>query len=308
MSQPNPIRAILACDESGAKGYASRHEKLPGEVGVMAGILIHEEIAGDTHAVFQSIYDAFRPAQADKLHIADLPPEQQEALRRQIYRAILLLDLPCFWYAVHVEGLHNYHAEFQQLQEKHKPPPNPRFKLGSPRENPPLLHEELFQGFFCNVLAFLESRQVSTVALQIRTDRVDTSTARRFQKSASRFLDDGPTESVATALDTETNRVVSGSIKMEIDWPDSLQLKVSVEDLTVECAEDGVTLAADVLANSLNHLFMSRDESELYAPLNDNAAIKHHPLAKQFTLFGNPGVGDIVGDRLRAHPKAPKPP
>ena len=274
----------------------------------MAGILIHEKIADDTHAVFQSIYDAFRPEQADKLHIADPPPDQQEALRHRIYSAIVHLGLPCFWYALHVEGLHSYYSDFQQLLEEHKPPPNPRFKRGSPRQNPPLLHEELFEGFFCNVMAFLEDNHVESVALQIRTDRVDTPTTRRFQKSAMRFLDDSPFESMSTALDTETNRVVSGSVKTQVDWPDWLRLTVGVEELSVECADDGVTLAADVLANSLNHMFINRDESELYGPLNDNAAIKRHPLAGHFSLFGNPRDGDIVGDRLRAHPKAPKPP
>lgn len=155
-------------------------------------------------------------------------------------------------------------------------------------------------------MAFLEDNHVESVALQIRTDRVDTPTTRRFQKSALRFLDDGPSESVTTALDTEANRVVSGSVKTQVDWPDWLRLTVSVEELSVECADDGVTLAADVLANSLNHMFSHRDESERYGPLNDNAAIKHHPLAGHFSLFGNPRVGDIVGDRLRAQPKAPK--
>lgn len=308
MTPPNPVRATLACDESGAKGYATQHEKFPGEVGVMAGILIHEKIEDETRAAFQRIYDAFRPEQADKLHIADLCPEQQEELRHRIYLAVVDLGLPCFWYALHVEGLHRYYSELQQLLKEHKPPPNPRFKRGSPRENPPLLHEELFEGFFCNVMAFLEDNHVESVALRIRTDRVDTPTTKRFQQSALQFLDDGPSESVATALDTETNRVVSGSVKTQVDWPDWLRLTVSVEELSVECADDGVTLAADVLANSLNHMFTHRDESERYAPLNDNAAIKRHPLAGHFSLFGNPRVGDIVGDRLRAHPKAPEPP
>jgi hypothetical protein len=33
---------ILACDESGAKGYADGDEQSPGEVGVFAGIMVPE--------------------------------------------------------------------------------------------------------------------------------------------------------------------------------------------------------------------------------------------------------------------------
>ena len=306
MSQREPIRAILACDESGAKGYANQREEFHGEVGVMAGILIHEKIAEETHAAFQGIYKEFKPSTANKLHIADLRPERQEALRKEIYRTIVWLGLPCFWYAIHVEGLFRSHAEHQQLLKEIRPPASPRFKRGSRRENPALLHEELFNGFFGNVMAFMEDNNVEDVAIRIKTDRVDEATVKRFEASAKRFLDDGPLESIRTALDTETGEIVRGSVKTQVDWPDWLRLTANVVDLKVECADDGITLAADILANSLNHLFVNRDPEELYGPLNNAMAVRRHPLAEYFDLFGNPCVGDIVGDRLRAHPKAPK--
>ena len=273
---------------------------------MLAGILIHEHIAEDTNAAFQHIYDRFRPSGADKLHITDLAPQRQEALRSAIYTAIVDLGLPCFWYAIHVEGLKRSHSEFQALLEEHKPPPSSRFKRGSPRENPPFLHEQLFDGLFCKVIAFLERCKVDSVAIRVVTDRVDPPTIKRFKTAAERFLDDGPHEATSTAWDTHTKQVVHGSVTSKIHWPDSLRLNLKVDELTIDCVEDGVTLAADVLANSLNYLFSQRGPCDLYGPLNDATAIKAHPIAKQFDPFREPDGSDILGDRLRKHPKAPK--
>ena len=41
-----------------------------------------------------------------------------------------------------------------------------------------------------------------------------------------------------------------------------------------------MVLAADVLANSLYHLFKSRNPTELYRPLNCADVVAAHPLAK----------------------------
>src|SRR4030088_1504695 len=92
---------VLACDESGAKGYADQDETFPGEVGVFAGILIpQQEREEQVRPIFQALCVSYRPA-SGKLHIADLPPEQQEALRADVFAAIKQAGLPCFWYAIH---------------------------------------------------------------------------------------------------------------------------------------------------------------------------------------------------------------
>ena len=280
----------------------------------MSGILIYEEIADETHAVFQRIYDKYKPSSAVKLHIADLEAARQEALRNEIYETIIDLGLPCFWYAIHVAGLFKDHAEHRQRIQEAKPSPSPRFKRGSLRDSPrALLHEELFQGLFCNVLDFLNGSEVEKAVLRIKTDRVDSHTLERFKTSSElfmRFLEDGAFVSKATALDSETGDRVDGFVTVQVDRPDLLKPSIDLVELTFECSEDGVTLAADVLANSLNHLFVTRRPEELYGPLNDMAAVRRHPLAMcfemYFDLFGNPARRDILDDRLRAHPKAPK--
>jgi len=67
---------------------------------------------------------------------------------------------------------------------------------------------------------------------------------------------------------------------------------------------DGLVLAADVLANSLNHLFKHRKDHQRYAALNTPEAVASHPLAKHLDAFVNWGTGDLVGDGLYKHPKS----
>jgi hypothetical protein len=148
----DPTKLILACDESGAKGYADQDEAYPGEVGVFAGILIPEECLERITPKFQGIYDRYKPA-SGKLHIADLQDHLKEALRRDVYGAIRDFRLPCFWYAIHVAGLHNWHKSNEAIiaDAKHKllearGGKAPRVKRGSPRSNPASMHVQLFLG------------------------------------------------------------------------------------------------------------------------------------------------------------------
>ena len=300
------ICATLAFDESGAKGYANQQEKFPGEVGVVAGILIHEEVADKTCAVFQEILSKYNPNSTSKLHITDLDAATQEALRCDVYEAIVQFQLPCFWYALHVQGLFEDHFALQKLLQTTRSTSSPRFKRGSPREVKALLHEKLFIGLFANVLALFESREIVNVDLLIKTDRIDKAILKRFERAAEEFLDDGAQVSSVSALDTETDKIVTGSVTIEVNYPDSLKLRTKVQGTKVQCSEDGETLAADVLANSLNHLYVNRCPDDKYKPLNEFAAIQQHPIAQYFHSLGNSSGGDIVGDRLLAHPNSPK--
>jgi hypothetical protein len=71
--------------------------------------------------------------------------------------------------------------------------------------------------------------------------------------------------------------------------------------------------AIDRTAKNLNftpesgYLFKHRDPAELYKPLNRPEAIAKHPIASHFATFYDWGIGDLVGDRLWAHPKGRDP-
>lgn len=309
----NPTKVILACDESGAKGYADQDETYPGEVGVFAGILVPDECLNAASPKFQEIYDRYKPA-SGKLHIADLANHLKEALRQDVYEAIREFTLPCFWYAIHVAGLHKWYRSKEviaqdakdRLQEA-KGGSEPRVKRGSPRTDPVSMHVELFTGLYGHLIAFLEERQRKEIDIEIRTDQIDNPIISEFEAVAKELLTEDPVVEKVKGFNTVTRRVVEGAIKVELKFPPEMHIEAVVRSLSINPVreEDGLVLAADVLANSLHHLFKNRKDEERYNALNTPEAVAAHPLAKHLDAFIHWGAGDLVGNRLYRHPKAP---
>lgn len=303
-------RIILACDESGAKGYADQGEAYDGEVGVFAGVMVPDSVLAQVEADFRAIQNKYRP-ETGKLHITDLAPNDARALRDEIYDAVRRHKLPCFWYAVHVEGFHRHYVEISAQLAKARTaaaahPHAGRLKGGSPRENPDSLHVALFEGLYAHLVAFLEERECLDVEIEVRTDRVDNPIVEKFEEIAKKLLGDMVSEEIVKRFDTLTKTIVGKKIRIEARIPPTLAMKLCVKSLEIEAVDndDGIVLAADVLANHLAYLFKNRDASEKYGPLNRPPAIGKHPLADYLETFRNWGGPDPIGDGLYAHPKA----
>jgi hypothetical protein len=301
-----PTHVIFACDESGAKGYADQDESFPGEVGVFAGILMPQECAAQTIPFFRAVAQKYA-GHSGKLHIADLDPATKESLRADVYEAIRKSQLPCFWYGIHVAGLHRWHLEGEGLRFSAREARRSRVKLGSPRANPVSLHVELFSGLYSRLIAFCEERGRQELHVEVRLDTVDNPIAKDFENAAKSLLGLDPKVKAYTGFDPVTNAVVKGELRSEISLPEELSINVTVRSLRLnrDTDPDGLVLAADVLANSLAHLFHTRRENELYRALNNPESVACHPLASQLDSFWNWGGGDLVGDALYAHPKNP---
>jgi hypothetical protein len=302
----NPTHIIFACDESGAKGFADNDERLPGEVGVFAGILMPQEYVAQRLPPFQAVVQKYA-RQDGKLHIAELNPTEKEALRNDMYEAIRKSELPCFWYAIHVAGLHSWYRRSEDVHSQARKARRSQVKMGSARSNPASLHNELFSGLYSHLIAFCEERKREELYVEIRLDPVDEPIVKMFSESANSLLNIDPKTKNVTGFDPITQKVVSGSVSSKISWPDDLRINVTVRSLELKVVDDsdGLVLAADVLANSLVHLFHNRGDGEKYRALNTREAVTLHPLAKQLDSFWNWGSGDLVGDRLYRHPKDP---
>ena len=94
------MKFILACDESGAKGYTDQDEQFPGQIGVVAGLLVPDEILAQVDAALEAAIAPHRGGDG-KLHITDMEASAQADLRERLFDAIRGLHLPCFWYAIH---------------------------------------------------------------------------------------------------------------------------------------------------------------------------------------------------------------
>ncbi|KVW24171.1 hypothetical protein WK94_12100 [Burkholderia ubonensis] len=140
----------------------------------------------------------------------------------------------------------------------------------------------------------------------IRTDQVDIPLVKSFTEVAKELLDNDPSVSNTTGFDTIEKKVVAGSVTTIVKWPPELDFSPLVNSLSIETVpdSDGLVLAADVLANSLNYLFKHRDTDALYGPLNCKNAVTKHPLASHLDAFVNWGDGDFIGDGIYRHPKA----
>jgi len=304
-------KVFLYCDESGAKGYANQDESYPGEIGVFAGIMVPEEYLENVKPTFDKIAASYTPA-SGKLHIADLSSEQQEALRNELFSAIKNTNLPCFWYAIHVAGLYAYHQTIintlkhqSEALRMARNGADPRIKRGSLREEPASMHVQLFSGLYSHLVAFLLERGRHGVDIQIRTDQVDTPIVKEFITVADELLNTDPNVTQATGFDTVEKKIVTGSIMTTVSWPPELKILSLVNSLSIETMpdSDGLVLAADVLANSLNYLFKHRAHEELYGSLNCKDAIAGHALSSHLDAFINWGSGDSIGDHLYRHPK-----
>ena len=301
---------ILACDESGAKGYADQQEMYPGEIGVFAGILVPEELQSDAQCVLQEKYLRYFKS-TGKLHITDLERTEQHNLRCDTYNAIKKLNLSCFWYAIHVAGLNDWYLTQQRnlkgIREKSlEANPAPRYRAGSPRDIRPSMHEELFIGLYGHLIAFLQERRRKKVAIEVRTDQIDSPIINNFEKLCMELLHKYPNVHAVPYWDTFKKQKVEVSI--EYNTPDTSDIDVEIEvvDLTIKPVPlgDCYTLAADVLANSLLYLFKNRKESQLYQPLNEPNAIRDHPLADNLAAFYDLRNGDLIGDGLYSHPQS----
>lgn len=128
---------------------------------------------------------------------------------------------------------------------------------------------------------------------------------KNFEQLAKRLLNDDPLRKTVTGWDTKTEQIVKRDVVVSVVMPTSMKIELVVRKLAISTVRygDGYVLATDVLANSLNYLFMHRDQSELYEPLNRPEAIVNHPIAQHLAAFYDWGTGDLIGDRLYRHPK-----
>lgn len=275
---------MLVMDESGAKGYDDNQEQEQGEFGVMAGFALPESKAGQFVSGLSEIVESFRTN--GKLHITDLSPSNQEKLRQRLFDYFFQCHALWFYEAIYVQGFHEAHGQIKALAEKAKEArrSNVKLSLNPTKES---LHGELFLGAFTSGLALVIDHIGSKCHLKIVTDRVDEQILNLFKAVADRFLGAGePTRIEVTGFDTEKKEVVRGAVETSIVSGLSALGDFSGITYEIECADDVLTLAADILANSVRHHLSQIQVVAPGAALNSMEAISGHPLAH--LVYGAP--------------------
>jgi hypothetical protein len=290
---------VVFCDESGAKGYADQSEKEPGEIGIVAGFAFPRNDLSGLADEFKNELSEFRDG-TGKVHITDLAPDKQEGLRQKVYSVLLRRRVPCFYDAIHVEGFHKaYKLQCEHIE-------NVAAKLGAKRKRKPppeSLHDHLFQGFYGRVLGYCAALGVTSMIVEIRTDKVDLPILKRFHSKAKGLLSDTIVRGLKT-WDRKTSTVKKGSITWRRGGPPP---PLTVKDCVIhpDAEDSDLVLAADVLVNSLYYHFRNRPVDKRFGPLNIKEAVLTHALERLIVVRRsrtNPDFADI----FFAHPLSPE--
>jgi hypothetical protein len=288
---------VVFCDESGAKGYAGQVEKEPGEIGLFSGFPVPRLMLELLAAELKSELAPFRK-KAGKIHITDLPPEEQQALREKVYTIFVRREVFCFYEAIYVAGFNDAYKRDCQVIE------TMAAKLGRRRKKMPVpqsLHVHLFLGFYGRILTFCAKQGITDLKVEIRTDRIDAPILKKFHSEAVKLLSDTRTFEIKH-WDIETSTVKKQTATLRLQgWPAPL----SVQDCVIkpDKEDSDLVLAADVIANSVNRHFGSRPAGDKFNSLNSRDAVLTHPLAGLLNI--HPPAWDF-SDAFFGHPLSPR--
>lgn len=295
---------LLVLDESGAKGYDNNKEQHQGEFGVMAGFALPESKAEAFVSGLSGIVQSI--AAEGKLHITDLEPAAQEMLRQRLFDYFSECRALWFYEAVYVQGFHEAHGRVKQLSEEAMEARRSSVKL-SLNPTKESLHGQLFLGTFGSGLALAMDYIGPAFHLKVVTDRVDEPILKIFKAQADQLLNVGqPDRTEVTGFDTEKKEIFRGVIETSVISGNDAFGDFSGVTYEIECADNLLTLAADVLANSVYYHLKKIQDNTPGASLNSPEAIHGHPL--QHIVYGAPaGAGSVnVADTIYRHPNSYK--
>ena len=296
-----PMRKIIfILDESGAKGYSSNIERIPGELGLIAGYLIPSNCLDFVRNELNTIQSNF--FSDGKIHITDLPPQQQEELRDSIFDYFIQRNIYWVYEAIYVQGYFENNDFLNKSTKKAHKSRRSNIQI-SWKEKNKLLHAQLFQGAFGKAVAFCLDHVGSQINLDVITDRADASIIKKFQHKADDFLSVGKEKThETTGFNKDSKQVARGNISTSITSGIEAIGDFSGVSYSITCEDSSLTLAADVLVNSVNYHLKSLQAQNTGIALNVEASIANHPLSKLVYGAWNNEEVNYFSDAIFMHP------
>ncbi len=288
-------------DESGAKGYSDNREKVEGELGVVAGILVPTERIPQVTSDIEKIINKFKTD--GKFHITDMSSSAQEALRAEIFEYLTSVNACWVYEAMYVEGLYSNAQLVSTLRDKAKENRRSTVKV-SGNEKKDLLHSELLLGAFGKAVAFCSDYIGNEVHLNVITDRIDPPIVKAFRENAKHLLNVGERrEHRVTGFDTTRQQVVSGSISTEVIEGQDVLGGFSGISYEIAVSDSPLTVVADIIANSVHHHLFSLQKQSPGCQLNTLEAISGHQLAALvYGVTGQESDVQQVADTIFQYP------
>ena len=275
-------------------------ESTPGELGVIAGYFIPSNCLDFVKSELNAIRLSF--FSDGKVHITDLPPQQQGELRKIIFDYFIQKNIYWVYEAVYVQGYFENADFVRQLTKKAHESSKSNIKISQNEKNE-LLHAELFQGVFGKAAAFCLDHVGSQVKLDVITDRTDASIIKQFQMKADNFLSVEEEKNYeVSGFNKDTNQVVKGNISTSITSGIDAFGDFSGISYFITCEDSPLTFAADVLVNSVNHHLKSLQAQNIGIALNVEASIADHPMSQLvYGMWKNSEV-NCFSDAMFMHP------
>ncbi len=253
---------VLVVDESGAKGYATNDEKYDGEIGVMAGYLYTEREVVDIERMFSQFTLPFSKRIDGKFHVTELEESDQKQLRDDIFFAIRKTKLQWFYKSIYSKGFHQ--SEFKEGR-------------GGLRDKKKSLHVELFEKMLIMSLCMAHSIGKNNLKLIVKTDNVDSGMLKKF-KSIAEYV-----RHIFLQEESEIFRYIKNGDKYQKEIAylsiksDSIPKFESIV-IDVQCDSSPLTVAADILANSVHYYLRKKQKESLGVSLNNKKTLEAHPL------------------------------
>ena len=240
-----------------------------------------------------------------KLHITDLDGAQQAALRQDIFAYLSRRCVAWTYNAAYVEGLKRSVDEFNDVLKDIERQRTSNLKYSN-RPAKESLHAKLFTGAVQKAITFGLDHGHTQFQLQIITDPIDTPVITMFKEELDDFLSlSEERELEAKAFDPATREVKRQAFTLPIEACGEWVLDLSGISYDIAIETSSLTVAADVLSNSVRYYLKQLQADHPSADLNGVDAMTAHPL--QAHLYGTT-ANDIpwVDDAIYAHPNRPR--
>lgn len=297
-------KIYLIIDESGAKGYSNNQEQELAELGLILGYLIPESHIKKVKEELNDIRNKY--ISQSKLHITDLTSQEQNNLRKDIFNYFQNRQIYFVYEAIHVQGFFNNQQSLLNLIKQSKENSNPNIAFSN-HEKKELLHKQLFQGLVGKAICMCIDKVGNTFYLDIISDNIDKSIQKEFIKAIDELINIGKKNTKHTkAYDKVKKEPLNGSITFEIDNSSNTLEDYSNIKYSISYEDTGLTLASDVLANSLYYYFHHRDNNKIGKHLNTKKAVKNFPLKDLiYGLWEDDNI-NYFADAIYMHPDEEK--
>ena len=268
--------------------YALQKETYCGEVGVVAGFLVGQGSDQDSQftkvkAALSQVVANFPIAQEAKFHITDLSEAEKHKIRNKTFAVLKAHRIPLSFGAIYVDGFNRVYEDSKDKYLRMVKAARSNDIGLTKNYGPPLLHAELFFTFFGKAIDFLVTTKLVANTIVVITDKIDASIKKEYMRQIERLQNISlPRTKNWSEFDYSTKTNAHRNITISIQSDNPVYPIVKATKCTVAIIHNALTIAADVLSNSVRHCLEKFALASEFGALNTRTAIQNHPLCDQF--------------------------